>query len=108
MIAELFQIFNQAPATAPAIEEVTINPGDLVYVYDDQSGQAGWAIFTCVYATLRGETSPFWGEHVAGIHRAMVREILINPDGSVTERPNYILLENIWHESEVNVFPFAS
>lgn len=108
MIAENLNTVNFVQPILPVIEEITINPGDLVYVYDDQTGQAGWAIFTCVYETLRGETSPFWGEHVAGIHRAMVREILINPDGSVTERTNYILLENIWHESEVNVFPFAS
>lgn len=105
MLAELFQNRKSFVAT-PA--EVTIAPDDLVYIFDDETGQSGWATFVGVYQTLRGESSPYWGEHVAGVHRAFVREIIINPDGSIIERPNYILLENIWHESEVNVYPFAS
>lgn len=106
MLAELFQ--NHKSIVAPAIEEIIIESGNLVHFYDDETQSFGWATFVGVYQTLRGESSPYWGEHIAGVHRALVRETIINPDGSIIERPNYILLENIWHESEVNAYPFAS
>ena len=107
MIAELFQKRNK-PFIAAAAEEITIDSGDSVYVYDDETATFGWATFIGVYQTLRGESSPYFAESLKDVHRALVSETIINPDGSIIERPNYILLENIWHESEVNVYPFAS
>jgi hypothetical protein len=111
MIAEILNIVNISNRSAtivPSVEEITINTGDTVYVYDDETSTFAWATFVAPYETLRGESSPYFAESLNNVHRAFVREIIINLDGSIIERPNYILLENIWHESEVNAYPFTS
>ena len=89
-------------------EEIVIIHGDTVYFWDDEAMTVGTGTFVSTYAALRGESSPYWGEIVIGVSRALIHETITNPDGSTTIRPNYILLENIWHEMEVNEYYFLA
>ena len=100
-------VFDIFFAEVPAEEiEPTIFAGDIVYFLDDETGDYGWGEFEGFYSDLhaQGETSPYWLEHVQGVHRLRIREILA--DGNL--RPNYILPESVYALTEVEDHVFAT
>jgi len=87
----------------PKPQDPVIYIGDFVTFYDDETGQYGQGVFEGLYCNLhpQGETSPYWGEHMQGIHRVRVREMM--PDGNY--RANYILSENVYALGESHAYP---
>jgi hypothetical protein len=75
-----------------------IMPGEFVHFYDDELNAWGYGVYEGWYEDLNrsGDTSPFFNESYEGIDRLVITEAVINPDGSVVERRNYILPENCY------------
>lgn len=87
---------------APKAEEPIIYVGDFVVFYDDETGQWGQGVFEGLHSNLhpQHETSPYWGEHMQGIYRVRVREMMA--DGNC--RPNYILVDNVYALGETPAY----
>lgn len=75
-----------------------IEPGAIVFFYDDELDTWGYGIYEGWFSDFNKaqETSPYFNEAYEGIDRLVVSESIINPDGHVSIRYNYILPENCY------------
>lgn len=89
----------------------TVQPGELVYFYDDEMDAWGHGIYEGWYSDFnrQHETSPYFCEAYEGIDRLVITDSVINPDNSISTRRNYILPENIFggYEANTKVFSFT-
>lgn len=87
--------------------DTTINPGEYVRFYDDEMDSWNWGVYLGWHQDLSksGDSSPYINESNEGIDRLVIRDCVINPDGSITLRTNYALPENVydWYEATSSV-----
>jgi hypothetical protein len=115
--------FHIDDATEALIPDTTIYPGTTVYFYDDETDAYGYGIYEGFHQDMqmeryvnrtgksairsRFETSPYFSEASEEIERVEISEIIINPDGHLTMRRNYILVDNVYHWLETHTAPFT-
>jgi hypothetical protein len=115
--------FHIDDVTESLIPDTTIYPGTTVYFYDDETDAYGFGIYEGFHQDMqmerytnrtnktaprsRFETSPYFSEASEEIERVEISEVIINPDGHMSLRRNYILVDNVYHWMETHTTPFT-